>query len=43
MLSVAKSIIKDQALAEDAVSDAIMTIIKNLHIIEVASSHRTNN
>ena len=41
MLSVAKSIISDNALAEDAVSDSIMTIIENLHKINDVSSHKT--
>ena len=33
MLSVAKGILSDHALAEAAVSDAIMSIIENLHKI----------
>lgn len=41
MLGVAKSMISDHALAEDAVSDAIITIIKNLHKIEDVSCHKT--
>lgn len=41
MLSVAKGIISDNALAEDAVSDSIITIIKNLHKINDVSSHKT--
>ena len=41
MLSVAKGIIPDHALAEDAVSDSIMTIIKNLHKITDISCHKT--
>ena len=43
MLSVAKSIIFDNALAEDAVSDSILTIIENLHKINDISSHRTRS
>jgi RNA polymerase sigma-70 factor (ECF subfamily) len=41
MLSVAKSIISDPALAEDAVSDAFMSIVKNLHKIDEISSHKS--
>ncbi|MCR6545522.1 RNA polymerase sigma factor [Dehalobacterium formicoaceticum] len=41
MLGVAKSIIPDHALAEDAVSESIITIIKNLHKIYDVSSHKT--
>ena len=41
MMSVAQSIISDRALAEDAVSDSIMTIIKNLHKITDISCHKT--
>lgn len=43
MLSVAKGIISDNALAEDAVSNSIMTIIKNLHKINDVSSHKTRS
>jgi RNA polymerase sigma-70 factor (ECF subfamily) len=41
MLRVAKSIISDHSLAEDAVSDSIMTIIDNLDKITDISSHKT--
>ncbi|MGI6679669.1 MAG: RNA polymerase sigma factor [Dehalobacterium sp.] len=41
MLGVAKSIIPDHALAEDAVSESIITIIKNLHKIDDVSCHKT--
>lgn len=41
MLSVARGILFDKAMAEDAVSDSIMTIIDNLHKINDVSSHKT--
>ena len=41
MLSVAKSILSDCSSAEEAVSDAIMTIIDNLYKIDETSSHKT--
>lgn len=41
MLNVAKSIISDYALAEDAVSYSIETIIKNLHNINEINCHKT--
>lgn len=41
MLAVAKGIIAGHALAEDAVSDAILKVIKNLQKITDVSSHKT--
>ncbi len=41
MLKVAKQILSDDASAEDAVSDSIETIIKNLHKITDISCHKT--
>ena len=41
MLTVAQSIITDRALAEDAVSESIITIIKNLHKINYIDCHKT--
>lgn len=41
MLSVAKSILFDTALAEDSVSESIIAILKNLDKITDVSSHKT--
>lgn len=41
MLSVARGILFDKAMAEDTVSDSIMTIIDNLHKINDISNHKT--
>lgn len=40
-LSIAKGILYDNVLAEEAVSDSIMTIIENLHKINDISCHKT--
>ena len=41
MMRVAQSIIPDRALSEDAVSDSILMIIKNLHKITDILCHKT--
>jgi|LSQX01.3.fsa_nt_gb RNA polymerase sigma-70 factor (ECF subfamily) len=41
MLYTAKRILSDHALAEDAVSNALLVIIKNLHKIKDVSCHKT--
>lgn len=41
MMSVAKAILKDHALAEDAVSDSILKIIHNLHKIGEITCYKT--
>lgn len=43
MLNIAKTIISDQALAEDAVSYSVETIIKNLHNINEIKCHKTRS
>ena len=43
MLYIAKGIISDPILAEDAVSYSIETIIKNLHNIDEIKCHKTRN
>jgi RNA polymerase sigma-70 factor (ECF subfamily) len=43
MLHIAKTILKDHALAEDAVSDSIIKLIRHIHKIENVSSAQTRS